>query len=113
MMTLARARAEQLTARFADRRILVLGDLMLDEFIWGRVKRISPEAPVPVVEVERQTIALGGAGNVVSNLAALGALPTPIGVVGDDMDAERMRLAFSNMGVSSVELIVDPSRPTT
>src|SRR5262245_42163949 len=86
---------------------------MLDEFIWGRVKRISPEAPVPVVEVERQTVALGGAGNVVSNLAALGALPTPVGVVGDDMDAERMRLAFSNIGVTSVGLMVDPSRPTT
>src|SRR3954447_11285151 len=99
MLTLARVRAEQLTARFAGRRIIVLGDLMLDEFIWGRVRRISPEAPVPVVEVERQTLALGGAGNVVSNLVALGARPAPLGVVGDDADAERMRLAFARLGV--------------
>src|SRR5437868_3421689 len=113
MLTLARGRAEQLTARFAGRRIVVLGDLMLDEFIWGRVRRISPEAPVPVVEVERQTLALGGAGNVASNLVALGARPAPLGVVGSDITADRMRAAFHDIGVTSDGLVVDPSRATT
>jgi D-beta-D-heptose 7-phosphate kinase/D-beta-D-heptose 1-phosphate adenosyltransferase len=113
MLTLARARAEQLTARFAGRRLVVLGDLMLDEFIWGRVRRISPEAPVPVVEVERQTLALGGAGNVASNLVALGAQPAPLGVAGSDTTADRMRAAFHDIGVASEGIVVDPSRATT
>jgi len=90
-----------------------LGDVMLDEFIWGRVRRISPEAPVPVVEVDRQTLALGGAGNVVSNLVALGASPTPIGVLGADSNAERLRQAFSDLKVSTDRFVVDSSRPTT
>lgn len=110
---LQRQRAEELTNNFAGKRIIVLGDLMLDEFIFGRVRRISPEAPVPVVEVEKQTLALGGAGNVVSNLVALGASPIPLGVVGNDSDAERMRLAFEKLRVNCESIVVDPTRPTT
>ena len=98
---------------FAGKRILVFGDMMLDEFIWGRVRRISPEAPVPIVEVERHTLALGGAGNVVSNLVALGAVVTPLGVVGDDMSAHQLRTAFDQIGVSTDSLVIDSSRPTT
>src|SRR4030095_12577571 len=98
---LTRERARSITDAFAGKRIVVLGDVMLDEFIWGRVRRISPEAPVPVVEVDRQTLALGGAGNVVSNLVALGAHPIPIGVLGADLDAERLRHAFRDLGVHS------------
>src|SRR5438105_15449650 len=113
MLTLARARAEQLTARFAGRRIVVLGDLMLDEFIWGRVRRISPEAPVPVVEVERQTLALGGAGNVTSNLVALGARPAPLGIGGSDTTADHMRAAFHADGVASHSILVDASGAAT
>jgi len=113
MKTLTRERAEAIANKFASKRIVVLGDIMLDEFIWGRVRRISPEAPVPVVEVDRQTIALGGAGNVVSNLVALGAAPTPIGVLGDDLDADRLRAAFRGLGVSDARLVVDATRPTT
>lgn len=113
MSKLSRERAGILTAEFVGKRIVVLGDVMLDEFIWGRVRRISPEAPVPVVEVDRQTLALGGAGNVVSNLVALGASPTPIGVLGADSDAERLRRVFSDLEVSSDQFVVDSSRPTT
>src|SRR3954470_22244689 len=113
MTILEKVRAEQLTGRFAGRHIVVLGDLMLDEFIWGRVRRISPEAPVPVVEVERQTVALGGAGNVVSNLVALGAVPASLGTVGDDADAERLRSAFHDLGVRTDGFVVDSTRPTT
>ena len=63
-------------ARFKDRRVAVLGDVMVDRYLWGRVERISPEAPVPVVEIERETSSLGGAGNVAANLSALGAAPS-------------------------------------
>src|SRR2546426_7659171 len=108
-----RARVEEILNRFAGKTILIVGDLMLDEFIWGRVRRISPEAPVPVVEVERQTSALGGAGNVVSNLVALGASPIPIGLLGDDADAERLRIAFGKLGVGISGLVIDAARPTT
>jgi len=113
MITLTRERAGKLTEEFADKRIVVLGDVMLDEFIWGRVRRISPEAPVPVVEVERETIALGGAGNVASNLIALGAMPRPLGVVGDDLNAERLRSAFRVREISADGLVIDTGRTTT
>ena len=113
MKPLTQERARSIADAFAGKRIIVLGDVMLDEFIWGRVRRISPEAPVPVVEVDRQTLALGGAGNVVSNLAALGSAPTPIGVLGNDPDADRLRGAFIELGVNPAKLIVDSARPTT
>jgi D-glycero-beta-D-manno-heptose-7-phosphate kinase len=113
MTQLTRQRAREVAQRFAGKRIVVLGDLMLDEFVWGRVRRISPEAPVPVVEVERQTLALGGAGNVASNLVALGASPLPIGIVGDDADGNRLGDALRSLGVDDAGLVVDPGRPTT
>lgn len=113
MKRLTQERAASIVGEFSGKRIVVLGDLMLDEFIWGRVRRISPEAPVPVVEVDRQTLALGGAGNVVSNLVALGAVATPVGMVGDDSDAERLRHAFRELDVSTDRLVLDGARPTT
>lgn len=111
--TIKRERAIDITEKFAGKRIIALGDLMLDEFIFGRVRRISPEAPVPVVDVERQTLVLGGAGNVVSNLVALGADPVPMGVAGRDSDAERLRDAFHSLGVNADGLVIDATRPTT
>ncbi|HKV40015.1 MAG TPA: D-glycero-beta-D-manno-heptose-7-phosphate kinase [Blastocatellia bacterium] len=113
MSTITRVRASELANGFEGKRVIAIGDLMLDEFIWGRVRRISPEAPVPVVEVERQTLALGGTGNVASNLAALAAVPLPIGVVGDDSDAGRLRSALAALGIDSRGLVVDRGRPTT
>ncbi len=100
-------------ARFAGRRILVLGDLMLDRYLWGRVDRISPEAPVPVVEVERETFTLGGAGNVAANLQALGAEPVLVGVVGEDDDGGRLMETLRQRGVPIGGVVRDPSRPTT
>ena len=95
------------------KRIVVVGDIMLDEWLWGRVSRISPEAPVPVVDVQDQSYTLGGAGNVANNLAALGARVRLIGVVGDDQAAQRVRdlcrtLRIDTGGIASVR-----SRPTT
>ncbi len=99
--------------RFAGRRLLVLGDVMLDHYLWGRCERISPEAPVPVVEVQRESSSLGGAGNVAANLAALGAEPVLVGVMGDDPHAQEMLDAFAERGVATRALVRDPGRPTT
>src|SRR5438128_5952403 len=79
-----RQRTETVLRQLRDRNIVVLGDVMLDQFIWGDVSRISPEAPVPVVDVRRESTHLGGAANVLANLIALGAKSCVIGVVGDD-----------------------------
>src|SRR5262249_18147063 len=106
-------RAQQIVSKFSDLRIITLGDLMLDEFIWGEVRRISPEAPVPVVEVKRESWHLGGAGNVVSNLLALGAKATPIGIIGDDPTGIRLREEFAASLADISGLVVDPARPTT
>ncbi|HEY6195012.1 MAG TPA: D-glycero-beta-D-manno-heptose-7-phosphate kinase [Candidatus Eisenbacteria bacterium] len=99
--------------RFAGRRLLVLGDLMLDHYLWGRCERISPEAPVPVVDVQKETSSLGGAGNVAANLAALGAEPVLVGLVGDDARAQQLFEAFAARGVDTRSIVRDPSRPTT
>ena len=99
--------------RFTGRKILVLGDLMLDRYVWGRVERISPEAPVPVVEIERESTALGGAGNVAANLRALGAQPVLISVVGDDADGKVLCRSLAGRGVAPRRVITDPARPTT
>jgi D-beta-D-heptose 7-phosphate kinase/D-beta-D-heptose 1-phosphate adenosyltransferase len=92
---------------------MVAGDFMLDEYIWGKVSRISPEAPVTVVEVERETRTLGGAGNVVNNLAALGAAVEVIGLVGDDPPAAVLRQELGRLEVSGEGLFSDPARRTT
>ena len=102
-----------LVARFAGRRVAVLGDCMLDRYLWGSVERISPEAPVPVVEIERESYTLGGAGNVAANLRALGAEPLLLGVVGEDDEGRRLREAFAARGLDVSGVVTDASRPTT
>jgi len=97
----------------ARRRVLVLGDVMLDEFIWGRVARISPEAPVPVVEVTRQSFHLGGAGNVAGNVVALGGQAVLVGVVGDDDAGRRLRAELAARGVEAALAQDRGGRPTT
>ena len=77
-------RSRELAEVFPRCRVLVVGDIMLDRYVWGEVDRISPEAPVPVVEVQSESVMLGGAGNVVRNLLSLGARVDVAGVVGDD-----------------------------
>src|SRR5229473_4871678 len=89
--SLSKQRAEVLIRQIRDCQIVVLGDVMLDEFICGNVSRISPEAPVPVVEIKRESTHLGGAANVMANLLALGARACVIGVIGDDFAGERIR----------------------
>ncbi len=106
-------RASELLARMSGRRVVVIGDVMIDEWIWGRVSRISPEAPVPVVAVQDHSFTLGGAGNVASNLRALGAAVTFVGVVGNDAEGERVRALFAALDCDTAGLLVLDDRPTT
>jgi D-beta-D-heptose 7-phosphate kinase/D-beta-D-heptose 1-phosphate adenosyltransferase len=105
--------AGELLARMGGRRVVVVGDLMIDEWIWGRVSRISPEAPVPVVSVTNHSFTLGGAGNVAHNMRALGAAVAFVGVVGDDAEGERARALLDEIAVDSSGLMVVRDRPTT
>jgi len=105
-------RTEDLTLRLAATKVLVIGDLMLDCYTWGDVRRISPEAPVPVVKVNEKTYRLGGAGNVAANLCGLGCRAFLIGLVGQDAASERLRELLATLGIEDL-LITDSSRPTT
>lgn len=105
-----RIRALLRTAR--RRRVLVVGDVMLDQFIWGGVRRISPEAPVPVVEFQRESFMAGGAANVARNLTALGAEAVLFGVIGDDPAASHLEKILGGDGVDCSGLIQVADRPT-
>ncbi len=98
---------------FRGKRILVIGDVMLDRYLWGKVERISPEAPVPVVEVVRETFSMGGAANVAHNLSALGAEAWLVGVIGDDPAGARLAGELMRAGVRGEGLIRDLERRTT
>jgi D-beta-D-heptose 7-phosphate kinase/D-beta-D-heptose 1-phosphate adenosyltransferase len=98
---------------FPRTRVLVIGDIIMDEYIWGDVSRISPEAPVPVVDVKRETKMLGGAGNVVSNIASLGGEAILCGVVGDDATGLQVMKMVKNLGVTTEGILQEPNRPTT
>jgi D-beta-D-heptose 7-phosphate kinase/D-beta-D-heptose 1-phosphate adenosyltransferase len=115
MKQLTRERADELVGAMRGRGVVVFGDVMLDEFVWGDVTRISPEAPVPVVEIRRESAHLGGAANVLANLRALGVRAGLVGVVGSDRAGERVRAELREAGALHAEesLIVDVSRPTT
>jgi len=110
---LTRARASEILDTLRDRNVVVLGDVMLDEFVWGDVTRISPEAPVPVVDVRRESVHLGGAANVLANLVALGARGSVIGVIGNDAAGERLKTGLRDLGAQDQCLIVDETRPST
>ena len=107
-----RARLREALLGFPRCRILVVGDVMLDVFLWGEVRRISPEAPVPVVEVARETRLPGGAANVVNNLAALGGKPCVAGLVGEDEAGRDLRRLLREKRVSADGLVVERDRPT-
>jgi len=110
---LTKTRAAEILDTLRDRNVVVLGDVMLDEFVWGDVTRISPEAPVPVVDVRRESVHLGGAANVLANLVALGARGSVIGVIGNDAAGERLKTGLRELGAQDQCLIVDETRPST
>lgn len=98
---------------FKKIRVLVLGDLMIDEYLWGEVDRISPEAPVPIVSVKSETYTLGGAGNVINNLVAMGAGVSVVGTAGTGTAGRMMLDKFEELGVDTGGIIDEPDRPTT
>lgn len=108
-----RSRLSALVQRLAGVRVLVVGDIMLDRFIYGGISRISPEAPVPVLRSERTELTLGGAGNVVRNLSALDARPSFAGVVGEDVEGETIRKMLADLPDAHFFLAVEPHRKTT
>jgi rfaE bifunctional protein kinase chain/domain len=112
-MRVSGRRLKTLVQRFQRVRVLVVGDLMLDHFIWGRVERISPEAPVPVVQVTRQDSRPGGAGNVVSNIAALGGRPAVCGIVGHDAAGTHLKASLRTLGAGTAGITVSRADETT
>ncbi|MEE8185874.1 MAG: D-glycero-beta-D-manno-heptose-7-phosphate kinase [Thermodesulfobacteriota bacterium] len=106
-------KAYSIIDKFKDARILVIGDLILDHFIWGNVRRISPEAPVPVVEVTSEDILLGGSANVVNNIHSLGGKCLVAGVAGRDEDGKKLLKLFKEKGIPFEGITLDRKRPTT
>ncbi|MCX5800382.1 MAG: D-glycero-beta-D-manno-heptose-7-phosphate kinase [Candidatus Eisenbacteria bacterium] len=98
---------------FGDHSVLVVGDVMLDRYLWGSVSRISPEAPVPVIELSGESTRLGGAANVANNVVSLGARAKVLGVVGDDESGRELVSEIEKCGVPLNSLLLDSNRPTT
>ncbi len=98
---------------FSSQRLLVVGDVMLDEYVWGECRRISAEAPVPVVEIGRRSYRPGGAANVAANVVSLGGSALLVGVTGRDREAQLLRGEIAALGVSPEGLLADTGRPTT
>lgn len=103
----ARRKLADIVAGFARVRILVIGDLMLDRYIWGQVHRISPEAPVPVVHITRESVSAGGAGNVATNVHALGGQVVACGVIGKDQDGRHLLRELTARGVGVAGVVTD------
>lgn len=106
-------RLNNLKKKFYNKRVAIVGDMMLDCYFWGAVSRISPEAPVPVVEVDNEFHRFGGAMNVAKNISTLGGIALPIGVIGNDSDGKVLRKLMADSKISDAAIVVDKSRPTT
>jgi D-glycero-beta-D-manno-heptose-7-phosphate kinase len=113
MTTMSKDAVRSILARFKKARVLVVGDLILDEFIWGKADRISPEAPVPVVWAQSRSTMPGGASNVANNIASLGGQAFLCGVVGEDKNGQVLMEQLQQKGVNCDGIILDPGRPTT
>ncbi|MFQ6605144.1 MAG: D-glycero-beta-D-manno-heptose-7-phosphate kinase [Fidelibacterota bacterium] len=106
-------RFQDIISSFAEQKVLVLGDVMLDSYLWGTANRISPEAPVPVVDIQRRSHNPGGAGNVALNLRSLGSLVTVASVVGQDEAGRQLLKKFNDLKIGADLIVIDESRPTT
>ena len=113
MVKLMKSRLQELFQSFERKKIAVVGDLMIDQYFWGTVRRISPEAPVPVVEVNSESTRLGGAANVANNVLSLGGEPLLVGLIGDDHQGHQLTSILKEEGLSDGGIVVDGSRPTT
>jgi D-glycero-beta-D-manno-heptose-7-phosphate kinase len=110
---LTKERTTQLQNNFYGKRIAIIGDLMLDGYFWGDVSRVSPEAPVPVVEIDNEFFRFGGSANVALNILRLGGTPFPIGVIGNDSDGKTVLDLMKEANIDSRGIFIDDSRPTT
>lgn len=113
MVDISNKRLNELKKGFDGKRIAVIGDMMLDGYFWGDVKRISPEAPVPVLEVEDEFFRFGGAANVAFNILTLGGIPVPVGVIGNDNYGNIFSSLLKEKNINSDGIIIDEGRPTT
>lgn len=113
MIEISKDRLDELKNGFANKKIAVIGDMMLDQYFWGDVKRISPEAPVPVVEVDKDFSRFGGAANCALNILKLGGIPIPIGVIGRDNNGMIFKSLMDEAGISNKGIIEVENRPTT
>lgn len=113
MIQIGKNRLKDLKANFNNKKIAIIGDMMLDSYFWGDVKRISPEAPVPVLEVENEFYRLGGAANVALNIQTLNGIPLPIGVIGYDNHGTIFSSLLNEANITNDGIIIDDSRPTT
>jgi rfaE bifunctional protein kinase chain/domain len=113
MVDISNKRLNDLKKNFDGKRIAVVGDMMLDGYFWGDVKRISPEAPVPVLEVEDEFFRFGGAANVALNIFTLGGIPIPVGVIGKDNYGSIFSSLLNERKINSEGIIIDEERPTT
>jgi D-beta-D-heptose 7-phosphate kinase/D-beta-D-heptose 1-phosphate adenosyltransferase len=110
---ISRTRLKEVLEQFTRVELGVLGDVMLDEYLWGKVERISPEAPVPVVQIKKETWRPGGAANVAANMVALGARVHIFGVVGQDGNGKRLKECLEAEKIETAGLVFDPNRRTT
>jgi rfaE bifunctional protein kinase chain/domain len=113
MTPLTEKRLRELLGNFSGKRVAVVGDLMLDRYYWGSVHRVSPEAPVPVVEVDTESVRFGGAANVANNIQALGGRAFLIGLVGDDHPGGMFKKMLGDQGLDTGGIVTDSARPTT
>ncbi len=113
MVDISNKRLDELKKSFDGKRIAVIGDMMLDGYFWGDVKRISPEAPVPVLEVEDEFFRFGGAANVALNILTLGGIPVPVGVIGNDSYGKIFSSLLKEKNISDEGIVIDNERPTT
>lgn len=112
-MNITEAKLRTIFKRSKGKKIAIIGDVMLDKYVYGTISRISPEAPVPVVDIDKTEFKLGGAANVANNIKALEAEPILIGVIGNDYDSKHYIDVMKMLGLSTVGILKDSSRPTT
>lgn len=113
MISFTEERLKELFQRVEGKKIAVVGDLMVDRYYWGNVSRVSPEAPVPIVDVTSESVRLGGAANVARNIQTLGGQPLLVGLIGNDHPGTQLLEIVKEQGMDAAGIVVDPSRPTT
>ena len=113
MVSISKSRLQKIKKNFKGKKIAVIGDMMLDCYFWGEVKRISPEAPVPVVEVDNEFYRFGGAANCALNITRLEGIPVPVGIIGKENYGSIFLSLLDESGIDATGILIDETRPTT